>query len=220
MTLDEIKAKFTGLMNRRDLAANATLVGDFIDVALMRIQRELRCPAMEKAVLITIGTPYTGLVIPGDLLELIQIIPQNTMRSIKKCSITKALQVSTVTGEDPVEYCRQGGVWVLAPSPGLDDVIRIDYYAELAPLVLGTDTNVISIIAWDLIVYCALSAAADWFTDKRAATFEGRYMQILAALTEMGDADELDTAVMEPAYIWPSDNNDYDASEFINIGLM
>lgn len=207
MTLDQLKAKFTGLMNRRDLAANSTLIQDFIDQTVMRIQRELRCPAMEKGVLVTIDSGYKGLVIPSDFLELIQIIPQNTMRSIKKCNITKALQLATVI-DDPTEYCRQGGVWVLAPSPGLADVIRIDYYAELAPLVAGTDTNIIATIAWDLIVYGALSAAADWFTDKRAATFEGRYQQILAALQAQGDDDELDTAVMQPCYSWPLDDFD------------
>lgn len=219
MILSDLKAKFTGLMNRRDLAANTTLVGDFIDGAVMRIQRELRCPAMEKGVDVTIVTGYAGLVIPADFMELIQIIPANTQRSIKRCSITKALQVSTII-DDPVEYCRQGGVWVLAPAPGVGNVIHIDYYAELIPLVNPGDSNVISTIAWDLIVYGALSAAADWFTDKRAATFEGRYQQILSALHAQADDDELDNAVMEPAYLWPSDNNDYDASEFINIGLM
>lgn len=217
MTLDQIKAKFTGLMNRRDLTGNTALVADFIDQALMRVQRQLRCPAMEKSILVTIAAPYAGLVIPGDFLELIQIIPQNTMRSIKRCSITKALQVSTII-DDPVEFCRQGSVWVLAPMPPIASVIRVDYYAEFPALVAGTDSNIISVIAWDLIVYAALSAAADWFTDKRAATFEGRYQQILSDLQEQSDDDELDTAVMEPAYAWPSDEYDYDTSTYLYWG--
>jgi hypothetical protein len=162
---------------------------------------------MEKGILVTIEDPYTGLVIPNDLLELIQIIPQNTLRSIKRCSISKALQLATIT-DDPVEYCRRAGQYILAPSPPIGSVIGIDYYAEMEPLVLGTDENIISIIAWDLIVYAALSFAADWFTDKRAATFEGRYQQILARLQEQGDEDELDTAVMQFCHEWPSDDND------------
>jgi hypothetical protein len=207
MTRDELKAKFTGLMNRRDLTANTALVSDFLDQALKRVQAELRCPAMEKGVLVTIEDPYTGLLIPNDLLELIQIIPQNTLRSIKRCSISKALQLATIT-DDPVEYCRRAGAYILAPSPPIGSVIGIDYYAEMEPLVVGTDENIISIIAWDLIVYAALSFAADWFTDKRAATFEGRYQQILSRLQEQSDEDELDTAVMQPCHQWPSDDND------------
>jgi hypothetical protein len=205
MTLDQLKAKFTGLMNRRDLTANPALVGDFIDQAIMRIQRELRCPAMEKGVIVTISSPYTGLVIPGDLLELIQIIPAATNYSLRRCSITNALNGATVTG-NPEEFCRQGGVWVLAPAPIVADVIRIDYYADLSPLVAGTDANVVSIIAWDLIVFAALSAAALWFTDKRAQGFEGTYQQILLDLQNQSDEDELDTATMQPVFNWPSDN--------------
>ncbi len=208
MTLDQLKAKFTGLMNRRDLAANSALVADFIDTAIMRIQRELRCPAMEKGVLVTIADPYTGLTLPLDFLELIQIIPANTDRSLKRTSITRALNGAKTTG-DPVAFCRQGGVWILAPAPVVGDVIRIDYYAEFTPLVAGTDENIISIIAWDLIVYAALSAAAEWFKDSRAPMFDARYLQILGDLQAMSDEDELDTAVMQPAFFYPPDDTDH-----------
>lgn len=207
MTRNELTAKFTGLMNRRDLTANTALVSDFIDQAVMRVQGDLRCPAMEKGVDVTITAPYAGLVIPNDLLELIQIIPANTNVSIKKVGITTALQGATII-DDPIAYCRQGGSWILAPAPLVGDVIHIDYYAEFGAFTLGTDENIISIIAWDLLMYAALSAAADWFTDKRAATFEGRYQQILSRLQEQSDEDELDTAVMQPAYSWPSEDND------------
>jgi hypothetical protein len=206
MTLSDITAQFTSLMNRRDLTANTSLVTTFIDQGLMRIQRELRVPAMEKSVLMTIDAYYTGLVIPSDLLELIQIIPQATnAQKLRKCDISRALQLAQTKGI-PEEYCRQGGMWILGNSPSAGDVIRVDYYAELQGLVNPTDTNVVSLIAWDLIVYAALVQAAIYFKDKRAADFEIQYQQTLAALQAQSDEDDTSGgAEVMPAYSYPQD---------------
>jgi hypothetical protein len=189
MTLSEIKAQFTALMNNRLLTANATLQQTFIDQAIMRIQRDLRVPAMEKSVNVTIGDTYDGLVIPNDLLELQQIVPANNDHKLRKCDITRALLGARFPG-DPEEYCRQGGKWILAPAPKSGDVIRIDYYAELEPLVSPTDTNVVSIIAWDLIVNAALVQSCVYYKDKRAVDFEQQYQTIFTALQDQSDEDD------------------------------
>jgi hypothetical protein len=211
MTLAELTAQFTGLMNRRDLSANSTLVTNFINQAIMRIQRELRCPAMEKSVLVTIADPYNGLVIPSDLIELISIIPQNSTfaRRLKRVRLEKALNYATFSTDCPEIFARQGGVYVLGPSPAIGDVIRVDYYAELAPLVNPTDTNVISIIAWDLIVYAALVAACEFFKDSRMQAFEQRYQQIISDIQDQADLDELESVTeVQPCWSYPDDDTD------------
>lgn len=205
MILSEIKSQFLGLMNNRLLTANTALTQTFVDQAVMRIQRDLRVPAMEKSVLVTIGPTYTGLVIPSDLIELIDIIPAASNTKLRKCDITRALNLATETGT-PQEYCRQGGLWVLGNAPVSGDVIRIDYYSELTSLVNPGDSNVVSIIAWDLIVNAALVQACVYFKDKRAADFEQQYNTILAALQEQSDDDDTSggTQVM-PCHSFPSD---------------
>jgi hypothetical protein len=50
------------------------LITTFINQAIMRIQRELRVPFMEKQILYTIPSSYTKLAIPSDMLELIAIM--------------------------------------------------------------------------------------------------------------------------------------------------
>lgn len=207
MTLDEVKAQFTGLMNRRDLTANTGLVSTFINQAIMRIQRDLRIPAMEKSVLVTIANPYNGLVIPNDFIELINIIPQNStnMQRLSRVDITKAVNLA-MNVDLPQVYARQGGLWILGPSPALADVIRVDYYAEFAPLVNGTDTNILSIIGWDLIVYAALVAACEYYKDSRISAFEARFQQIFASLQGQGDDDELDGLTqVQATYAYPDD---------------
>lgn len=206
MNLGELKAQFTGLLNRRDLTANAALQQTFIDQAVMRIQRELRCPAMEKSIQVTINAGYAGLIIPNDMIELISIIPEESNIRLDKVDITQALRSSANTG-CPTVYARRGGLWVLGQAPAVGTIVDVDYYAELAPLVASTDTNVISIVAWDLIVYGALAAAAEYYIDKRADEFEQKYLSILADLQEQADGDELNGAAeVQPAYRYPDDN--------------
>lgn len=207
--LSEIKTQFTGLMNRRDMTANTALTQTFIDQGIMRIQRELRVPAMEKSVIVTVATPWSGLVIPSDMIELIDLVNSQGVK-LRKCDLTRATQLATVTGT-PQEYCRQGGVWVLGNAPVAADTIRIDYYSELTPLVNPTDTNVMSVIAWDLIVNAALVQSCIYYKDKRAQDFETQYQTIKDALQDQSDEDDMGagTEVM-PAYLYPTDITDGD----------
>lgn len=216
-----MKAQFLGLMNRRDLTANDTLAETFIDQAIMRVQRELRVPAMESIVDVTITSDYTGLVIPNDLIELKEIRPKANNVALKKKAKDIAYALSSYVGT-PEVYAREGGLWVLGPTPSTGDVIRIVYYAELEPLVAGSDSNIISEIAWDLIVYGACSFACDYFVDKRKGHtvnpmtgeiidgFEGQYNKTLHDLQDQADQDELgDDAAVEPALDYPCDDEVY-----------
>lgn len=210
MTLSELTTQFTGLMNRRDLSANSALVTNFISQSVMRIQRELRCPAMEKTVDVTIASGYTGLTIPSDFLELISLTPQSpaTKRELTRARPDVVSNLAANVGA-PMVYSRQGGQWILGPAPAEGDVVRVYYYAELTPLLNPTDTNVVSEVAWDLIVYGALAFACEYYNDKRGTNFEARYQQILADLNGMATDDELEglTAV-QPMWEWPEDDTD------------
>lgn len=206
MTLDQLKAQFTSVMNRRDLTANTALVGTFINQAIVRVQRELRIPAMEKVASVLIGGTFDGLAIPSDLLELKEIRPTSSNVRLRKDTLDRAYCAAQSNGI-PQIYARQGAKWIVGPAPSAGDTINITYYAELPPLVNGTDSNVISVIAWDLIVYAALSYASEYFVDKRQTAFEGRYQQILTDLQEQADQDELgDDAVVSNCLVFPPDD--------------
>lgn len=209
MNYGQVKAQFLGLMNRRDLTANTSLADTFVQQGILRIHRELRGPLLEKKVIVTITAPYTGLAIPSDLLELIHIIPESSNARLDKVDITRATQGAETTGT-PEVYERSGGVWVLGPSPGIGDLIDISYYAETSQLTLDADTNILTLSAWDLIVYAALSFGGQYYNDKRTPSFEERYQQILGLLQAQGDDDELSGAAqVMPAYPWPQDQEDF-----------
>jgi len=308
MQLSDITTQVTGLMNRRDFTASTSLQTTFINQGIMRLQRELRVPAMEKSINVTfgigtvtvgtetfwigagtynsttgavtltgisnaadgtqvqmspglsvvvaglqgtgtqiaslsgtftaqagssgntlvynvaaglnavIGVMNTTLTIPNDLLELQDIIPAASNLKLTKVDITRALRyanggtVSAVGNTavaipgNPEVYCRQGGVWVLGPSPEPGAVLRVDYWAELTPLVNPTDTNIISIIAWDLIVYAALVQAAIYYKDARKDDWEDQYQTAFSAIQEQSDDDDENAgAVVMPCYQMPID---------------
>lgn len=206
MTLGELKAQFKLMLNNNVVNKSDTLVSLFLNQSIMRLQRELRVPFMEKQILYTIPDDFTKLAIPSDLLELIAIMVDVDADGIleyqlRKSSLTEVVRDSQVPGLPPRRYVRQGGSWILGPTPGPDDKILIHYYAEFAALSADTDTNTALKVAWDAVLYGALAAAYSYLKDvENRAEAEATYMQIAQNLQKMADADELAAdAVLAPA---------------------
>lgn len=207
MTLGDLKTQFKGLLNNSVVNKTDALVTTFINQAIMRIQRELRVPFMEKQVLYTIPADgsFLKLAIPADLLELKDILVDADADGIleyelRRTRLMDVIRASEVPGLAPRIYARQGASWILGPKPAPSSQVLIYYFAEFAPVVLDTDTNTCLKVAWDAVLYGALSVACDYLVDDRAATYESRYTQITQSLQSQADADELSAdAVIAPA---------------------
>lgn len=198
MIFSEIKTNFQGLLNRRDLTPSLTTT--FIDFGVKRIQRELRVPAMEKQVLFTTdGT--ANVPVPGDLLEIISILYQdaNTAEKLVKVDYQRGLRASMSPG-NPKVYTRDVSTFVLGPAPPLGTPILLNYYADASSLVDDTDRNWLTDVSPDLLIYAALTYAADYFLDERADKFEARYNQIGSALQAMGQQDDFENASISPQW--------------------
>lgn len=201
MNYGELKSQFTGLLNRRDVTAAQIVI--FIDQAISRVQRQLRVPALEKGVVITMVSYAGGVSVPSDLLEVKDIFA-NEYR-LRRADLTSVLSLETIPGQ-PRVFTRVAADFRFGPYPEAGTVIRIDYYAEAEALVADADENVLSIIAPDLLVYGALSYACDFFLDDRASLFESRFKNILAELQDQSDRDELSGgAAVSATYEYPSD---------------
>ena len=194
----DVKTQFLGLLNRRDITP--TLVNTFITFGLQRIQRELRVPAMEKtAEFITDGTPKVP--VPGDLLEVINIFTNSTAEQARLIRTdTQTILNFQNTAGSPRYYSRIANNYHVGPFPPAGNSIFIHYYADCAPLVADTDTNWISEVAPTLLVYAALSYAADYFLDDRKQMFEASYTQIAEQLQFMALQDELANSSISSAY--------------------
>lgn len=201
----------TSLLNNRQ--ASQAQIQAWIQNGIQRIQRELRGPLMEKRVTVTIPStwnPLTGLAIPSDLIELIDLLNSQGDRITKK-DITTVNQLAGLgTSLSPVQidfpqfYYRKTGGWLLGPTPAQGDTVEIVYYGELAPLINTTDTNAATLVAPDLLWYAALTFAGDFFVDRRTDKWEARYQQILTSLQSQADEDEESgAAAVTPAFFYP-----------------
>lgn len=210
MTLSEMTTQFVNLMNRTDLKNNTALSSTFITQAILRIQRELRVPMQEASILYTIPdtyNPVVGLAIPSDFLELIGLyVGANQEYQLQRGQLSKVKAMAVNGSGDAQQFARLGGNWIIGPSPSVGDAVLIQYYASFPALINPTDTNTLSLVAWDAVVYGALSAAADYYNDDRLDKFEKRYSQITQNLQAMADGDELTAdAAVGPVYAWPDD---------------
>lgn len=198
MAYVDVKTQFLGLLNRRDVTPS--LITTFINFGIQRIQRELRVPAMEKVAIFTTDGTYQ-VDVPGDYLEMINIYtntPSSHQRIVRTSSqnILDYIQIPGI----PQYYSRVGGKFYVGPFPPSGTQIYIHYYADASALVADTDINWITEVAPTLLVYAALSYAADYFLDDRKQMFEQSYMQIANQLQFMAQQDELANASVSSAY--------------------
>lgn len=193
-----LKNQFLGLLNRRDITP--TLVNTFMDFGVQRIQRELRIPAMEK--LISMSTDGTSaLQVPGDLLEVIAMYTDDSANTQKliRTDLQTILDYAKVAGS-PRYYYREGAFFTIGPCPPAGTSVYLNYYVNAGTLSADTDTNWITQVAPTLLVYAALSYAADYFLDDRKQMFEASYVQIAEQMQLMALQDELQNASISPAY--------------------
>lgn len=198
MSYLDVKTQFLGLLNRRDITP--TLLTTFLQYGIQRIQRELRVPAME-----TIGSYVTDgsavVLVPANLLEVIAIYTndQTNRQKLIRTDLQSIIDYSNVPGS-PKFYFREGNKFILGPCPPTGTTVWIDYYSDASSLSADTDTNWLTDVAPTLLIYAALSYAADYFLDDRKQLFEASYMQIAEQLTFMAQQDELQNASVSTAY--------------------
>lgn len=188
MNKGEIRAHFIALLNRSD-CSNA-LADTFIDQAITRIQRQLRVPAMEKQnqYNVTSASGTSQVVIPNDTLEIIELYYDGN--SLVRIPLHEMLQHQK-TGElgSPRFFCREQGNIKICPKP-TTGTLYLNYYAEQAVLTSDSSTNMLTTIASDLLTYTALSYAADYFLDERAAVFDQKSGSFLAEIQEHANSSE------------------------------
>ena len=197
MAYSDAKTQFLGILNRRDITT--TLVNTFMQQAIQRIQRNLRVPAMEKVASITMDG-INPLLVPGDLLELISITAASPSTKLIGSTYETVNQLGLTAGV-PTHFYRSGGTYLVGPLPVAGQVLTITYYADANVLSADADTNWITAIAQDMLVYGALSYAADYYLDQRRTVFEDRFIGIMNDIQGMANMELLTGgATIDPFY--------------------
>jgi len=205
MNYGDIKTHFEALLNRSDITP--TLTTNFIDQGIARIQRQLRTPLNENIVTYTITTQTPSVTVPNDFLEIISLYFGGSELNRIPVAKFRPLANNPVTG-NPTVFNRQQQDLQLWPQP-TSGTLTLYYYGEFAPMVLNTDENALAAVASDLIIYAALTYAADYYLDERGQLFEDKYNQFLAELQQQGDDQELNggTQSIQPAYSYADITN-------------
>ena len=200
MNKGQIRAHFKALLNRSDCPD--PLADTFIDQATTRIQRVLRTPAQEAQQTYTISSTTSAIAIPSNLLEIMSVYMDGV--ALTRIPHHEMLQAQK-TGElgIPRFMCRQQSQILLHPQP-TTGTVYLDYYAEFPPLATDSESNALTVIGSDILTYTALSYAADYFMDERAALFEQKSGQYLAELQEQSNAAEQsgNNQVMRPTVVY------------------
>ena len=198
MNYGQIKSHFQDLLNRSDITT--ALTTRFIDQSIARIQRQLRTPMSERVLEVTITSQTESMTLPSDFMEIISLY--HSEYELERVSMRRYRELigNVFTGK-PQFFTRQAEKLLLYPQPA-DGKLVLYYHGEFPALSADSDENVLTQSAPDLVIYGALSFAADFYLDNRAELFEGRFNQFLLELQEQANDQELQggTQSILPSY--------------------
>lgn len=198
MNYGQIKSHFQDLLNRSDITT--ALTTRFIDQSIARIQRQLRTPMSERVLEVTITGQTESMTLPSDFMEIISLY--HSEYELERVSMRRYRELigNVFTGK-PQYFTRQAEKLLLYPQPA-DGKLVLYYHGEFPALSADSDENVLTQSAPDLVIYGALSFAADFYLDNRAELFEGRFNQFLLELQEQANDQELQggTQSIMPSY--------------------
>ena len=198
MNYGDLKSHFNDLLNRSDITA--ALTTRFIDQGIARIQRQLRTPMSERVLNITITGQTSSLTLPSDFLEIISVYMDEY--ELERVSMRKFRDVAnSVLQGKPQLFVRQAEKLLLHPQP-TSGTLTLYYHGEFPALSADSDENALTQAAPDVVLYAALSFAADYYLDQRAEIFETKFQQFLLELQEQANDQELQggTQSVLPAY--------------------
>lgn len=198
MNYGQIKSHFQDLLNRSDITT--ALTTRFIDQSIARIQRQLRTPMSERVLEVTITGQTESMTLPSDFMEIISLY--HSEYELERVSMRRYRELITnAFAGKPQFFTRQAEKLLLYPQPS-DGKLVLYYHGEFPALSADSDENVLTQSAPDLVIYGALSFAADFYLDNRAELFEGRFNQFLVELQEQANDQELQggTQSILPSY--------------------
>lgn len=200
MNYGELKTQFEAILNRTDITS--TLTETFINQALARTQRELKSPPQEKTQTTTVTAGFTSHPVPYDYQAMIDLAVDD--EPVQFIPVTRFRTLNNDEVGSPIYWTRIGSEIYFCPIPVEDAVITLNYYGEFTSLIDDTDETTLTVSAPDLLIYGALSYAADYYLDERSDRFEARFRDILGSLQSLA-YDAEGSGAVQPAYDFGDD---------------
>lgn len=199
-----MRTQFQNILNRSDCAD--TLAQTFFQMALARCQREMRLPFMEEQLNIdTSAGAVSTIAVPDDWIENIAFIVTDANGYTVELQYLEVGNFMRKTNEvlgEATYYTRIGGNWSVTDAIPQGASAFVYYYGEMGTLSNDTDEPTIAMIAPDLLIYGALTYAADYFIDDRGGAWEQKFQGFAGQLQSQSEdaEDETNTNAVAPAF--------------------
>lgn len=193
-TYATMRQNLIDLLNRTDLTdPNSSLVKGWFDNSIQRIQREVRAPHMEKVLTISTATTVSTVTIPTDYLETKAFVWSDGTNGGEVQPLELGTYYARINNiyDFPEFYCRQVNQWLVNAPIAAGAVAIVVYYAEETPLVNDSDETTLCKIAPDLIVYGALTYAAQYYIDDRKDAWEQMFQTFCAQVQSQSSEGDL-----------------------------
>jgi len=210
MNYGDLKTHFNNVLNRSDITTALTTT--FIDQGTARVQRQLRTPMQEKVASYTLSAQTAFISLPNDFIEIVSIYYANTELSRVPMSKFRSLNANNYSG-NTTNFTRQQEKIYLFPQPSTG-TLYLYYYSEFNPMSANSDENALAKVAPDLLIYAALTYAADYYLDSRSDVFETKFKQFLLEVQEQANDQETNGGVqsIQPTYTYTDYQDTYSSN--------
>jgi hypothetical protein len=189
-TYAELQSTIASYLARSDLTA---MIPDFIRLAELRLQRELRIRQMLKVVTTVTVAGDSTVELPTDFLQIRDLHLNTNPTMVLEYLSPSALFRNARTSESglPKQYTVLAVEFQFAPVPDSEYTLSMLYYAKPEQLSDTVASNVFLTVCPDLLLYAALGEAEPYLmNDARLQTWATLYDKGLNALTVSDDQGE------------------------------
>jgi hypothetical protein len=196
----ELKTTIANYLARSDLT---TQIPDFIRLAEIRLQRDLRTRQMlVVATASTTGNDST-VGLPTDFLEMrdihINTTPATTITYLSPNAFYAGARTTDIG--KPVNYTVLGAEIQLAPIPDTTYTLQMLYYAKPTALSDSNSSNVFLANYPDALLYAALGEAEPYLmNDARLQTWAALYDRSITAISTSDQSSEYGGQPMSMSY--------------------
>lgn len=187
---DALKAEALAYLNRIGHTQLEAEIPTFISLAQKRIFRSLRVLEMLTVAPFTLTGPTTTLPVAlADVLEVKAIVfsSGNTPKTINPQALLTVLALQQTVG-DPLYYAITANGLHVGPAPHNNVATYFVYYSKPAEITEAVQTNLLTQIAGDLLLYAVLwEAALFQKDDNRAPVYKNRYLETLQELHDQNE---------------------------------
>lgn len=195
-TYSELQAAIGRWLHRSDLAS---AIPDFITLAEVRFNRDLRLNAMETQTTVTLSAGAASFSIPSDLidLKLLTVTANSTEHPLRYRNLLDVLNGGSDTGI-PQFYAGQGNTYRVTPVADAAYTLNVYYCARIPALTDAAPTNWMLTNAPDVYLYGALLEASPYLIDdERLTLWKSAYDLAVQTLQTKNDEKDYPDVAMQ-----------------------